>query len=112
MENKNKIMFGSFNVETGEIQDGYMKNGEMKFKPEPWYKRWFRKRPEKTEYIGVIDMQKNYGWSDNWVDVRIALYKDFNPLTGEVYRVYAWDRDRRISFDVNAYLRDGEYIRI
>ncbi len=48
----NGLRFVSVDSITGERKDGYIdKNGEMKFKKQPWYKRIFHKPPSKIEAI-------------------------------------------------------------
>ena len=105
--NNNRIIFGSINVETGEIQNGYIdKHGQMKYRKEPWYKRIFRKRPEEIEYIGITQLYSQLIWSSKKNYFNAAVYRKFNPYTDQIYSIYANVDGRTIYFDVNAYVKN------
>lgn len=103
----NSCKFGTFNVTTGEVQNGYVdKSDQMKYKKQPWYKRIFQRRPEATEYIGTTELYSQLIWSNtkNYFDV--AVYRNYNPYTNETYSCYARCINRIIYFDVNAFERN------
>jgi hypothetical protein len=100
----NYSKFGTFNVETGEVQDGCVdKSGQMQYRKQPWYKRIFQKRPEKTEYVGTTELYSQFIWSNSKNYFDVAVYRKFNPYTNETYSCYARCRNRTIYFDVNAF---------
>lgn len=112
-KDKSYCSFGSFNVETGETQEGYVnKLGEMKYKKRPWYKRIFSpdKPPREISYIGTTTMWHKYIWSNNKTYFQAPVYKKYNPYTGEIFRVYAKLEDRTYDFSVEAFVKEGIFV--
>jgi hypothetical protein len=97
------IQFGSINVETGETQDGYIENGQMKFKPMKWWQKFFLKRPEKKEFLCVHTYRSRFSWSSEWTRHDVAMYKYFNPYTEEIYKIEGSDAKTTIQYDVGAF---------
>jgi len=113
----NKVLFGSIDIKTGETKTGYIdKNGEMKYKKLPWYKRIFNKKTklEKTEYIGILDGERWFyiGTQRCSEKTSVAAYKRFNPFTNETYEIFATQGDEKFLFDVNAYEKNGKLIKL
>jgi hypothetical protein len=107
----NHIQFGSINVETGETQDGYIENGQMKFKPMKWWQKLFLKRPEEKEFIGTYGYKTKFPWSSEWTNHQVAMYKYFNPYTDEIYKIEGSDENETIQFDIGAF-KVGKIISI
>lgn len=109
----NDCTFGSINVETGEFKSGYIdKNGDMKYKQLPWYKRFFINRPEKIEYVCYTTMYTRLIWSNKKHYFDVAVYKKYNPYTNKIYQLYASHDDNIIYFDINAFNKTGDLIMI
>jgi hypothetical protein len=107
----NNIQFGSINVETGESQEGYIENGQMKFKPMKWWQKLFFKKPEEKEFIGSYKYETKFPWSKQCVKRQIAMYKYFNPYTGKIYKIEGSDGEETIQLDVGAF-QNGQIIPI
>lgn len=104
--NDENIRFGSVNTETGEVQDGYIdKDGQMKFKPQKWWQKLFQKRPEEKEYIGFYNARHKWLWSSDWYSFKIPLYKYYNPLNQEIYKIEGENCGHKIQLDIEAYKR-------
>ena len=100
---ENYCKFGALNTQTGEFQEGYIdSNKQMKFKPIKWWQKLFSRRPQEKEYIGKYTYSSKLPWSD-WYDSTIAMYKYYNPYTGEIYKIEGTDGMETIRFDVGAY---------
>ncbi len=106
------MSFGCLNVKTGEFQEGFMKNKEMKFKKLPWYKRIFAKEPTEEVYIKVIKMESQWIWSDKKDSFYSSLYKIINPYTNEIKKVFAKTSEGNVYFDPIAYEKSGKLIQI
>lgn len=99
------VLFGSYNVETGEFQKGYIENGEMKYKREPWYKRIFRRKPApKVEFVAIRDLVSN------GKPIQVAVCKKCEPFSGEILELYAHWNGWYISFSIPAFKATGELI--
>ena len=99
--------FGSINVETGTSSEGYMEDGEMKFKKTPWYKRLFAKKPVKEVFMGTCK------WGNDKMEIELCIYKKFNPYTNETYEIYAnHSQYGKFSFDINAFEQMGKLVEI
>jgi len=112
-EENNGIIFGKIDTSTGLASEGYMENGEMKFKKIPWYKKLFAKEPSKIEFIGIISMYSQLIWSNekNYFDV--AVYKKYNPFTGKIQCIYTnVPNHGAIYFDVYAYEKSGQLVEL
>ena len=118
---KTDIKFGSYNKSTGESKQGYIENGEMKYKPYPWYNRLYYKlfpynppeiKHENTVYIGTTELYSKMIWSNqkNYFDV--AVYRTYNTITDKTIEIYADipSRGRRYYFNVDAYDADKTLI--
>lgn len=113
MENKH-IQFGLLNVKTGEFQSGYInKQGKMKYKRQPFWKRWFNKKPIETKYVGVGTVPAEWSWifsnTTHQCTYDVAVYKDVNSFTDEIYSVYFDLKGRRYFFNVDAF-KEGKLI--
>lgn len=104
------IKFGMMNVQTGETQEGYMKDGEMKFKPQSWLERLFAKPPRETEYVGITTMSHSWIWSSKETHFKATVYRDFNPFTDKTYAIYAVAGEHRFNFNVDAYTHTGKLV--
>ena len=110
---KNNISFGTINVKTGERTEGFIENGEMKYKKIPWWKRIFRespKPPEQTEYIGTTQLYSKLIWSNNKNYFNAAVYKRFNPFTKEIYEIYSNTRWGKFNYNIDAFISAGQLI--
>ena len=102
MNKEPDIQFGSFNVETGESQTGFIdKHGEMKYRCS-WLKRLFSKPPRVTEYLTSTEVFRQLIWSSKKTYFQAPVYKTYNPYTGKVYEVFALCDDRKMQFEVAA----------
>ncbi len=104
------IQFGTMNLETGETQEGYMKDGKMCYKPQSWLERLFSKPPCETKYIGLITMSHSWIWSSKETKFKATVYKDFNPFTNKIYKLYAIAGEHRFDFNVDAYINTGQLV--
>lgn len=99
----NQIQFGCVDTQTGQTQEGYIENGQMKYKPLKWWQKFFAKKPEEKEFIGVFKYQSKFTWSQEWSNNQIAIYKYFNPFTGEIYKIEGSNEEETIQLDVGAF---------
>lgn len=106
-----ELMFGKIDTSTGLVQEGYVENGEMKFKKIPWYKRLFSKEPSEIKYLGTITLYWNFFWSNKKNYFEAAVYKKYNPYTGKIQCIYANVPNRgAMYFDVKAYEKSGQLV--
>ena len=103
---KNDMQFGCMNTETGDFQEGYIEDGQMKFKKSPWWAGWFSARPTKTKYIGITTLLHGWIFSKNKDEVEVTVYCDYNPYTFKVYKVYC----EHGNFNVDAYRENGRLV--
>lgn len=99
----NQIQFGCIDTSTGLTQEGYVENGQMKFKPLKWWQKLFCRKPEKKEFIGTYNYRTKFPWSTEWSKGQVAMYKYFNPYTNEIYKIEGDNGEERIQFDVGAF---------
>ena len=84
--------------------DGYVdkETGEVKYKPQPWYKRlynyFFYKEPSKTEYLGVATFHTEPSGHQ-----KAAVYRRYNPVTNKTQSVYAVRGSIKRHFNVDVY---------
>lgn len=105
--------FGCFNVKTGEFQQGYLEKGKMKFRKSGWWKTF--SRPQETKFIDTINLTDYVICSDGKrIEDRYtaALYKDYNPFTNKIYRLYAKRNGKIFEFNVDAYEKDGSLVNL
>ena len=109
----NGLRFVSVDSITGERKDGYIdKNGEMKFKKQPWYKRIFHKPPSKIEAIGTTQFSHSYIWSNKERCVVYPVYRKFNSYTNETYSIYSNIEDHgAFYFNVELFEKTGKLVR-
>jgi hypothetical protein len=123
------LKFGTYNPSTGETMDGYIdKNGNMAYKPTPWYKKLFYKlfpvKPYrsagkytcdnipsnvttsdyvKKEYIGVTELYSQWIWSNKKKYFSVAVYRDYYKSTGETISLYSDTTRGRVYYNVKAF---------
>jgi len=108
---ESKCKFGSINNITGETRDGFIdKNGQMKYKKSPWYKRIFQKLPIETKYLGVVELTSQFIWSNQKRPFNAPYYKDFNPFTNEIIEVYSIVNGHKYNFNLDCFLDSGRLI--
>ena len=101
--------FGCVNVETGEAQTGYTdKQGRMKFKRQPWWRRIFQSPPREKVWLEVRGFERSrvLGLTGETIerrDIPCSVYKEWNPLSGEIYEIYATSEYGKVQLDVGAY---------
>lgn len=104
------MSFGSVNVVTGELQKGYIKDSQMKFKKIPWYKRIFQKKPEKVEYVGTTTVYSQLIWSDKKHYFDVSVYRKINPITNETYEIFCFIEGLKYKFNIDAYVYENKLI--
>lgn len=112
---KNEIKFGTIDIETGEIQDGYIdKQGVQQFKKKNWFQKLFNPDvpPEETEYLGTIDLIRTFHLSGRQIECQGAVYRVFNPYNNKTKNIYCRAAGRYLEMDINAYLKDGSLVII
>jgi hypothetical protein len=110
-QDNNLIRCGVIDTETGLVSEGYVENGEIKFKKIPWYKKLFAKEPYKIELIGTITMYSQWIWSNKKEYFESAVYKKYNPFTGKIKCIYTNIPNHGAKyFDVCAYEKLGKLI--
>jgi len=125
-DNTSLCKFGSYNPETKESLEGYMKDGEMKFRKYPWYKRlWFRIKHnlicdkkllvQETiveEYIGIKKISI-YNWLFRTERIRhIPIYRKYIKETNKTLRLRSQCIGRHLYFDTEAYDKDNLLVLI
>ena len=131
MNDTSQCIFGSYNVTTKKSMDGYIdKNGTMKYKKIPWYKKLYRKMfpSEETkamavlmkqadeanyvygEYICVATLYSRFIWSDTKRPFDVAVYRDYIKSTGKTTKLYCDTHRGRKYFNCDAYDKDGLFI--
>lgn len=109
---KNGLAFGMVDTNNGLASEGYIdKNGEMRFKKIPWYKKLFSKEPSKIEFIGVTEVYSQLIWSNKKNYFETAVYRKYNPYTNKTQCIYTNIRGcRTFYFDIAAYEKTGQLI--
>ena len=99
----NQIQFGCVDTQTGQTQEGYIENGQMKFKPLKWWQKLFCRKPEKKEFIRPMKMDIVNIWTGDRETVTGSLYKSYNPLSGEIYSAWAEHDGYKLKFNKDAF---------
>lgn len=102
--------FGSFNPNTGECQDGYIdKQGRMRFKRNFW-RNLFSRPPSETAFITTLEVEVYNILTGRNRTRHEALYKDFNPVTGQITKLYSKHCHGTTKFDINAWNKHGTLV--
>lgn len=105
-----EISFGSIDMKTGEMLDGYIdKKGKMQLKKKPFWKRWFKKEPLEKEFLGVTTMEVGYVWGQS-SKVNAPVYKIYNPFTRKIKKIYTEYNGLIYYFNIDAYEKIGKLI--
>lgn len=103
--------FGMVDEKTGLYHEGYVENGEMKFKKIPWWRRIFAKEPSETEFLGITTAVINSIFGPERV-VEVAIYKKFNPISLKTQAIYGNVEGRGlVYFDIVAFEKTGKLIK-
>lgn len=111
MENNNNIQFGYINTETGEFKEGYIENGEMKYRePTLWEKitGFFKSgnpvmvETDMEEYAGttILTLTNLFGKSKF---IEVPVYRIYNKYTNKTVKLYSKHREYIIIYDSKAY---------
>lgn len=101
--------FGSINIETGEMREGFIdKNGKQQLKRLPWYKRIFIKPPRETVYEGLGRFTRF-----NNEEFMMPLYKEINPYTNKIYSIYTISATYgKVEYDIPSFINYKKLIAI
>lgn len=105
---KKELQFGVLNTESGEFSEGYVENGQMKYKKP--------KIEPVTEKIGVIlfnytKTRTGLFPSSNVVIENLIVFRQKDPSTGKTVRIFAESPSRGIlEFDVWAWETQGKRV--
>lgn len=109
-EKATEIQFGSYNVETGERQDGVFVNNKMEFRRKPWWRRIFMRRISKTEYIGTTSCYEQLIWSSKRRYSLVAVYRKYCVFTNKTLRLYSVLDGMSVDFNIDHWNETGGFI--
>ena len=115
---KVNMKFGSYNVATGETQEGYMDGDLMKFNKPSFLKRilgklfpaaalalpadWI-KQLEAVEYIGTTELYSKMIWSSKKDYFTVAVYRLYSKSDNKTISLYANTSKGKMFFNKDAY---------
>ena len=103
-----EIQFGCIDTKTGEFREGYVENGQMKYRRDPWWKRWFTnysKNILRDEFVCTARGEQT--------GFPISVYKTINIVSGDIVSVWGQSRFHgRVDFDVEAFMHCDELVPI
>ena len=106
----NQCSFGCIDVNTGITQQGYIENGEMKFYPVRWWQKLFASPPKEIKYLGTTSLTRTNIFTSRVVKTEIAIYKSFNPLSGEIFEVWGEFNGEKLYLNIDAF-KEGKLIQ-
>lgn len=80
----------------------------MKTKRSFWARLW-NKPPVETKFIGTAEATYSNRLVGEFTK-EMAIYKDFNPETGEIYSIYAKGGGYKVKINKDLYLHNGSII--
>lgn len=113
MSNSKDIKFGCINTSTGEFQEGYIDDGQMKFKKPSLWSRFINAitpEPYEKEFLGTKIVQKRFMGIGNWRPVEVCVYREFNVVNGKTHKIWFEHRGEKRNFNKDAYDASGRLI--
>ena len=106
----NQCSFGCVDVQTGVTQQGRIENGKMKFSPVRWWQKLFTPPPKETKYLGTASLARTNISTSQTIKTKIAIYKSFNPLSGEIFEVWGEFNGEKLYLNIDAF-KEGKLIQ-